>query len=70
MSWKYTFGQIVGVVIGVTVGSAAVNYVIRSTRQPQPQPQQYEEIVYSSPPPQENYSVYDQVVSGISTRPA
>jgi len=68
MSWKYKFGQFVGIFFGVLAGSAIVNYAIKSLRPTAP-PQQYGEI-QSSLAPQNNLFIYDQVVSNVAAKPA
>ena len=66
MSWKYKFGQFVGIFFGVIAGSALVNYTIRSLR-PTPPPQQYSEM--QNNPSQTNSNIYDQVVSNVAGKP-
>ncbi len=67
MGWKYNVGQIIGIVVGVTVGMGAVNYAIYSIKG-KPQVEQYDPNVYN-PPPQQNMGVYDEVVANVRAPP-
>lgn len=37
MSWKYKFGQIIGIVVGVTAGMSLVHIAINAIKPPTPQ---------------------------------
>ena len=68
MSWKNTFGQIIGIFIGVTLGSAAIRMVLGSNRQPEPPPQQqYEQAPVNVG--QRPAGLFDQAVANMQTRP-
>ena len=49
MSWKNSFGQLIGIFVGVTFGMGIVNYAIYSFRgQPQAVPAE-EQYAYAQP---------------------
>lgn len=66
MSWKNSFGQLIGIFVGVTLGMGVVNYAIYSFRgQPQPVPTE-EQYTYSRQ--EVKMGVFDQVVSNVTPR--
>ncbi len=68
MGWKYNFGQIVGIVIGVTVGMGVVNYAIYSLKGKPQHIEQYDANAYNAPP-QQNVGVFDEVVANVRVSP-
>jgi len=46
--WSFKVGQVIGIILGVVIGSAAVNYAFGSRPQ---RPQQQQIYNYSSQPP-------------------
>lgn len=65
MSWKKTLGEIVGIVVGVTLGAGLMHVgisAIKGNHPPQPLP----EAGLPSMPIQQNAGVFDQVAANVA----
>ena len=60
MGWKNSFGQLIGIVLGVTIGVFAVNIALGGNRR-QPNPENYQRFAENK-----KVGVIDQAVANIS----
>ena len=68
MSWKYRFGQIIGIFIGVTTGMFLVDlalYKLRGSPPPPPQADYQQYPQYQQP----QGTVFDQAVANVQVAP-
>lgn len=73
MSWKYKFGQIIGIVVGVVAGGSLVHIAINAIKPKNTQYIEGQQLQYNNDLSQgqtQNAFVFDQVVANVNVKPA
>lgn len=66
MGWKYNFGQILGIIVGVTAGMGIVNYAFQSLRASGGLAEQKPLPAQTAP---QKMSILDEVVADVQESP-